>query len=171
MRPRLSVLSAVILLTACGGGGNSGGPSSMVGVTLVSASPPPGSTVTLRPDSGRLSAPVVMTFSVVSDRDVEDAVGVVAWMAGGEPCGQDGAIDNTLGSSALATLKANQPTTLMIRTVRWAFGCQLPTTTSTIRITVQTFFSCCDSPSPPIFSRDLPISYTFVASTPSGGPS
>lgn len=71
-----NVSAALMLLAACGGGGSSNGggtgPSSMAGVTLISADPPAGSTITLRREcnglSCTLSAPFSMVLSVVSDQ-------------------------------------------------------------------------------------------------------
>lgn len=162
-----SFLCAAFCLADCGG--RNTGPTSTAGVTLVSAVPPPGSTITLMPHSnGQLSAPISMTFTVVSDQDIFTPVAVVEW-----------------GRCALATkalpdeLKPNQPQTLMVDTAIWgadallgstAFtlqDCPLPTNTSTIRVTVVCLL--CPRDNPRSFSREVPsLSYTFVAWTPPG---
>lgn len=159
---RFLTLSFVILLSACG----STGPSSMVGVTLVRASPAPGSTITLLPSGADLTAQVSMTFTVVSDKDIPFPIAEVEWDAGGESCGIEPFI-----TDLPVPMKANEPQTVTARRVVWrtkaggSFVCPLPTTTSLIRVTVGDFCFC-DNPA--TFSRELAISYSFVASTPAG---
>jgi hypothetical protein len=147
---------AVSCLADCGGGGI--GPTSTVGVVLGSASPSPGSTLTLAPHSnGELSAPVSMTFTVVSDRDIPAPLGEVTWGACAISCGVSGL--------PLDTLKANQPQTLTVHRVSGQPpGCSFPATASVhVSIRELLFFKGAS------FSRDLPVSYTFVGGTPSGG--
>lgn len=161
MGMRVVTLSAVILVTACGGGVT--GPGSMVGVTLVSADPPPGSTITASSGSASLS----MTFAVVSDKEIPRPFATVEWIGDGATCG----LDADLGADWSPTLKANEPRTLTVDSVLFqgTHGfpsvpvCPLPTTTSVVRVRVQQFcgFSCTGIE--PSFARELPLSYTFRA--------
>ena len=152
---------AVGALTACGGG-SSTGPSSMVGITLVSANPSPGSTITVMPVEGGVPrAEVSMVFSVVSDQDIKNPVGVVELTAGGRVCG-----DDQPGIFGLPDIKRGQPQTLTVQSLGWyKLACPLPTTTSTVRVTVSEFSLCFSNPcaAVPTFTRDLAIGYTFVA--------
>jgi hypothetical protein len=160
-------MCAALCLTACGGG--STGPTSLVGVSVVSASPPPGSTLTLVPHSnGELSAELSMTFSIVSDQDIVSPAAVVEW----------GQCALALGDVS-SELKPNQPQTLTVKSATWgvpaAVGfhayslqdCPLPTNTSTISVSLVCSLCSRDNPGPS-FSRELPLNYTFIASTPSG---
>ena len=164
---RYVTLSAVILLAACGGGGNSTGPSSPKGITLLSANPPAGATITLKPcppatagcqEGASLTAPVSLSFSVVTDKDyggLFNPVGFgVNWSVGGHRCG---------GAHAdLGELKANQPTTVSIDRMEWNYydKCPLPATASQMEAGVGD-----DRNS---LTNTFPGGYAFVASTPRG---
>jgi hypothetical protein len=158
MGGRVVTLSAVILVTACGGGAT--GPSSIVGVTLVGADPPPGSTITVSSGNASLS----MTFSVVSDKEIPLPFPTVEWVGGGSACG----VGFDSGADWSPTLKANEPRTLTVHTVviqgqNGVLICPLPTTTSVVRVRVQQFCVSSCNGGEPSFARELPISYTFRA--------
>ena len=92
-------LSTVILLPACGG--STTGPSSPAGITLLSANPAPGATITLGPSCSEanttqgcaevLTAPVTLSFSILSDHDYGASLDTVQlrvdWGSQAKPCG------------------------------------------------------------------------------------
>jgi hypothetical protein len=166
---RFVTLSGVILLTACGGGGRNTGPSSMAGATLVSAVPSPGSTISLAKDAnGQLHGELLMTFSVVSDKDIPDPFPTVGFDTDRESCagGVTGTSSNRMAGWGTGTLRANQPRTFTLEQMYWGTAsgtCPLPTTTSLVRVSVVQFcvFGCTGNE--PFFSTSLPITYTFVA--------
>jgi hypothetical protein len=150
------VMCAVVCLVDCGDGTTH--PTSTVGITLTGASPPSGSTIALRVHSnGEFSAPLAMTFTVVSDKDIsapiaEVTLGCMIGCGGGLPAGTQ-------------TLKANQPQTLTLERVQNKVSCSLPNTITSVHISVHYLYSTTDSNS---FARDVPVSYTFVPEKPGG---
>jgi hypothetical protein len=169
---RCVTLFGVVLLAGCGGG-DSTGPSAPKGIALLRADPPVGATITLEPcppgstdcqEGESLTAPVSLSFSVVSDKDYGGFSGVVfgvTWLAGGKQCG-DAGVD-------LGTLKANQPRTVTIDSIRWPYfdNCPLPTTATEIRASVsdQGGFGLLPDT---LFGNTIAGGYAFVGSTPSG---
>jgi hypothetical protein len=164
----------IMPLAACGGGnsGSSTGPSSLKGITLLSANPASGATITLKPCvpdecSQALTAPVSLSLSVVSDKDYNspsDLLSVTAvWQAAGKGCGY--------GSADLGPLKANRPQTVSIDRIEWHYAdnCPLPTTASQIEAFVSREIALDFLGNPEVILRDtFPASYRFVASTPPG---
>jgi hypothetical protein len=147
----------------------------MAGVTLVSANPQPGSTVNANPHidppggvQGRtlgFTAQLALTLVITSDKDV-GAPSISVQLLG--PSGKECARPRELVPGHV--FKANQPHSV---TAGAEFDwnpqnlpdCPLPTTTSTLRVSIAEPCLFCQGPE---FAAKLPLRFTFVSWTPPG---
>jgi hypothetical protein len=158
MLVRLPTLALAVGLSACGGGGSpppTAAPTPAPTVSLISASPAPGSTVSVSRNE-----PVTLRLRVTSPAAFSPSWLCVDYLAAGEssagPCGRSGCPANCIGQTARIPADAPQEFVISMGAGKTSRTCSYPRTTD------RAFVCFTEYTGLELRLPDLPLQYTFV---------